>query len=511
MNKKIEPIQKNWDGYFASNPDSFMHGLNIRTADQYEKESGSWAIALLRDMARRVPAYKDFLKKNKINPAKIKTHADFLQVPPVDKENYLRKYPLAAMCWDGVLDAPIISASSGSSGIPSFWPRSQALEVETTQIFEYFLKYLYGIDKQSTLLVSGFAMGIYIGGTFTLNCSMRLSQKGYPLTIITPGLNKEEILASIERLHPFYDQIILGAYPPFVKDILEEGIRRGIRWKSKNIKLFFASEALSEELRAYLYEMIEAKPNEYYHASMNLYGTADAGVAGHETPFSIFMSKLLNENHTVRREMFGIGHAPSINQYYPPFKYFEIRNGEVLFSSAHAQIPLARYNIHDRGKIVHFDEMLALARSLGWTDREVFKAIGSSTQWRMPFIALYGRSDFAVILSGANIYPETIRHALDRSEFRKLITGKFTMLIERDRRQDGHLAIHLECKKNIRPGAAFEKRLREVVTASLLKENVEYRILYEKTKARMIPRIRFWPYADPKYFSQTIKQKWIKK
>ena len=504
-------IKKAWKKYYDASPEDFMKKMNLRSAEEYEQYGTQWTIEAFREMARRVPAYRDFLKKQKVNPAKIKTREDILHIPQMDKESYLRQYPLAAMCWDGKLRSPIISASSGSSGIPSFWPRSEILEIETTQVFELFLKYVFGIDRKSTLLISGFAMGIYVGGTFTLNCCMRIAQKGYPLTIITPGLNKEEILLAVEKLHPYFDQIILGAYPPFVKDILEEGVRRGIDWKSKNIKLFFASEALSEGLRTYLYDIIGTKRKDYYASSMNLYGTADAGIAGHETPFSVFMSKILEENPEARRKMFGIGHAPSINQFYPSFKYFEIQNGEVLFSSAHTEMPLLRYNIHDRGRIVHFNEMLEAAKGLGYSNAEVFKAIGGSSLWRMPFIALYGRTDLAVILSGANIYPETVRHALDRKELRKTITGKFTMLIERDKKENGYLSVHIECRKGIRPMAALKQQAMKIIVEMLLKENVEYRILYEKTQSRMIPKVRFWPYGDSRYFAQNIKQRWIKK
>ena len=61
----------------------------------------SKALKLFHDAANRIPAYGDFLRKQKLNPAAIKTVADFKRVPIMDKANYITQYDLAEMCWDG--------------------------------------------------------------------------------------------------------------------------------------------------------------------------------------------------------------------------------------------------------------------------------------------------------------------------------------------------------------------------------------------------------------------------
>src|ERR1700751_5472933 len=82
------------------------------------------ALKTFHQAATRVPAYKDFLDKNSINPKKIKTLSDFANVPTVTKENYLRLYPLKDLMWDGnEFNGDFISVSSGSSGEPFFWLR----------------------------------------------------------------------------------------------------------------------------------------------------------------------------------------------------------------------------------------------------------------------------------------------------------------------------------------------------------------------------------------------------
>jgi len=82
----------------------------------WEKEGQKRALALFHDAAVRVPAYKDFLKKNKIDHTKIQTWVDFQKVPLTSKKDYLRKYPLEQLCWDGKLNKPLVfTATSGST------------------------------------------------------------------------------------------------------------------------------------------------------------------------------------------------------------------------------------------------------------------------------------------------------------------------------------------------------------------------------------------------------------
>ena len=48
------------------------------------------ALSVFKTAAKNVPAYSTFLKKNNINPAKIKNIEDFNLVPVVDKKSYIQ-------------------------------------------------------------------------------------------------------------------------------------------------------------------------------------------------------------------------------------------------------------------------------------------------------------------------------------------------------------------------------------------------------------------------------------
>ncbi len=507
--KTLLPFDKGWDGFYNFDIGQLAQKFTTFPPEFFEKQGRGTALALFHQMTERVPAYQNFLKKNKITPKKIKKFEDLQNIPWIDKRNYLKQYPLPDLCWDGEVKAPIISASSGSSGQASFWPRSTNTEIETTYIYELFLKHFFNIDKYPTLLICGFSMGIYVGGTFTLNCCMRLAQKGYPLTIVTPGVNQKEILEVLERLGPHFEQIILGGYPPFLRDILDEAERRGIKLKKKKLKLFFASESLSEKLRKYIYDKAGVKDSDYLSSSMNLYGTADAAIAGHESPLSIFVRQLFSGDSKRCKEFFGTSYVPSLNLYYPFLKFMQIEKEEILFSAPNNEIPLLRYNIHDRGNIIPFMEMLEIAKSFGYSKKDLEKIIGKPLLWRLPHVYLYGRSDFTVTIYGLNVYPEHIKAALETDGLKDLTTGKFVMETKnRKKDQSQYLLVHIEMGGGIKPTKALEKKCQKTIVKTLKKVNLEYNHLHQAIKTKADPEIDLCERGNKKYFSAATKQKW---
>ena len=84
------------------------------------------------------------------------------------------------------------------------------------------------------------------------------------------------------------------------------------------------------------------------YSSASLYGTADAGVLGNETPLSIFIRRFLAEHPEAARQLFGESRLPTLVQYDPISRYFETKEGTLLFTGDNG-IPLIRYHISDEG------------------------------------------------------------------------------------------------------------------------------------------------------------------
>jgi phenylacetate-CoA ligase len=124
-----------------NNIEKLIKDLRTRPESYWLKRGELKVLKLFSEMSHRVPAYKDFLRKNKINPEKIKNAEDLKSVPPVDKNNYLKAYPLEKLCWDGKLKEKrwVISSTSGTTGEPFYFPREDSQDQQyalSAEIYE---------------------------------------------------------------------------------------------------------------------------------------------------------------------------------------------------------------------------------------------------------------------------------------------------------------------------------------------------------------------------------------
>ena len=279
---------------------SFKYSFPLTDAKAWEnalktKKESYWLargkkmqFALFHDMAKRVPAYKHFLKKNRIDPKRIRTHDDLATVPAIDKDNYLRKYNLAQLSWDGKLsdEYHVISSTSGSSGEPFYFPRTTLQDEQYALLAELYLRTNFQIHKKRTLYINAFPLGVWIGGLFTYAAVATVGARGtYPLSLINPGINITGVLRAVKKFSKEYDQIIIASYGPFLKDILDEGTKEGIKWSNLNVGFIFSAEGFSDSFREHI--LTHTNKKNKLTASLNHYGTVDLGTMSHETPLAI--------------------------------------------------------------------------------------------------------------------------------------------------------------------------------------------------------------------------------
>lgn len=489
--------------------------LNLRT-----KPEGFWiekgearALKLFRLMAERVPAYKDFLRKNKVNPELIRSIEDFKKIPTIDKYNYLKVYPLEKLCWDGKLREKhwTISTTSGSTGEPFYFPREIEQDWQYAIYADLYFRTNFQVDKKSTLYVVGFPMGAWIGGVFTFEAIRLLAEaKGYKLSVITPGIHKEEIIKAVKRLGDKFDQVIIGCYGPFLKDALDDGERMGLRWKDYNLKFIFSAEAFSEGFRDYVLKIAGIRGNDVYSATLNHYGTVDLGTMSYETPLAILARRIAVKRKRIYERLFGETiKLPTFTQYIPELFYFEEVSGG-LVCSAFSGLPLVRYDLKDHGGVLTLGQVLKSFSEEGADLIASAKEVGiSDNVWRIPFVYVYERSDFSISFYAFQIYPETIRRALQRKYLDRKVTGKFTMLTKYDQTQSQYIEINIEMKAEVRKSRDLEEKLQKVVVENLLKESSEYRETFGNIGQRALPKIVLWPYEYPEYFKPGTKQRWV--
>ncbi|MEV7006570.1 phenylacetate--CoA ligase family protein [Streptosporangium sp. NPDC051022] len=454
------------------------------------------AVELFHRVAASVPAYGAFLKSQDVDAGRVRTFDDFVRLPLTTKDNYTRRYPLPELCRDGMV-GDMIAVSSGSTGTPSFWARSAADEQVIAERFEQIFRDAFGAAERRTLAVVCFALGTWVGGLFTLACCRHLAARGYPITCVAPGGDKREILRVIPELAPHFDQVVLLGYPPFLKDVVDAGVAEGVPWADYSIKLVTAGEVFSEQWRTLVAERAGMADPALDTAS--LYGTADAGVLGNETPLSIRVRRFLAENPEVAKELFGESRLPTLVQYDPHVRFFEEHDGTLLFSGDNG-IPLVRYHIADEGGLIPHDRMLAFLRENG------FRPTGDGPA--LPFAYVFGRSHFTVSYYGANVYPENISVGLEQPEVNALVTGKFVLEVAEDEERDRRLAVTVELAPGVRGSDETVRLVGHSVLAQLRRLNSEFAAYVPP--ARQLPAVRLRETGDPEYFPPGAKHRYTR-
>jgi phenylacetate-CoA ligase len=480
----------------------------------WEKERAKNALALFHRAAQQVPAYKDFLKKHRVDPTKIKKWEDFQLVPPVHKKNYLRQYPLEKLLWPKALNSPLVwTATSGSTGEPFYFPRYELLDEQYASIIKSFWMNSSHGSFKPTLVIVAFGMGVWIGGLITYRGYEIAARKmGYPISILTPGINKKEIFNALRNLSPHFSQTILVGYAPFVKDILDSAHDEKIDLSKINLRLHFAAEAFNESVRDYLGRVGHIK--DIHRDTMNIYGSAEIGAMAFETPFTILTRRTATRRNSASLFSGLFGNAkrtPTLAQYDPRYIAFEALEGEVILSGNNA-IPLIRYAIGDRGGALSFKEVWDIGEE---HNAELKSSLRESKLndclSEFPLVYVYERTDFSTTLYGLQIYPEHIREALIKSPANKWLTGKFTMATSFDKKQNQFLEINLEMKSTGKEVLKKKDVIIKTIVDTLKSVNSEFRELHRFLGKRALPKVIFWPANDPTYFTPGVKQKWVKK
>jgi len=496
----------------------FKNKPNIEQQKIYSATSSYWKIRqeknnidLFQNVASRVPAYNDFLKINHIDPKKIRTSQDFLLVPQINKKNYIQKYSLKDLCWDGTIEKPLVlTATSGSTGKPSYFVRGSNLDEQySISIQKYLQASSHGYGKPILVIIC-FGMGIWIGGVITYKAYEIASNRcNFPVSIITPGINKKEIFAALKKLSPQYHQTVLVGYAPFLKDIVDQSQSEGVELKKLRVRFMFAAEAVTEEVRDYLAKAAGVK--DICRDFMNVYGSADMGAMADEDCTSILIKRLIRNSEGISNDLFSsINKTPTLAQYNPEFINFESVGGEILLTGDSA-IPLVRYSIGDNGGVYTHDELTTKLKNSGIdVSAEIVKRGLQECASQLPFVFIYERIDFSTSLYGLNIYPEWIKKAIVSSDMSHYSSGKFTMTTKYDEDNNQYLEVNIELKKNIRVSELAKRKAVHTLISHLMHSSSEYRELLHQLKDRAHPRVVFWTSEDSLYFQPGIKQKWVK-
>jgi phenylacetate-CoA ligase len=450
---------------------SMPSGVHVRSGRRH-------VLTTLKEALTRTRAYPRFLEERGVTLGRNPTFEDYEGLPVMDKDSYIKKYPLADLVLDGRLDTGYtLETSSGHSGDVYYWPRTPEEDDLFPTYLEFAFRQFYGIGEKSTLIIISLALGTWTSGEKMSQALREVAASGrYRLTVVTPGTDVTEILRIVQEISPLYEQTVLVGYPPFVKHVLDCGDAEGLDWKSYGMQLGLGGEGYSEEWRTFMAERIGRDADRDLLAVSGGYGAADLGMTvGREYPLTVLIRRLASKDGALCEALFPDG-VPNLFQYSPSRMYVEELGGELVFATR-SGIPLVRYNIHDAGGVLAFDDVLAVLSEFGHDPGTLLSGIGFSNEhvWRLPFFYCYGRSDGSVSVCGSIVHPEHLTAALCIARDTAVSGHKAEIVVDAEFRQAFH--VHLELHDDVIAGNPGElaDRYEKILLDGLREVNTEFR------------------------------------
>jgi phenylacetate-CoA ligase len=394
---------------------------------------GAWrAEANFHRAYRTVPAYRRFIDEHGGKPT-IPIDADGIPdlrvIPEMDKESYIKKYPIEQRLRGGVLPTRgvMVDESSGSSGKPTSWVRGPLERQMTKQMMR--LVYHRSVDpKDKVFILNAFALGAWATG---MNVSISLTNVSI---VKSTGPNADKIVQTMLEFGPGYRYMIVG-YPPFLKSLADD---KRIDWQKYTVDAGYGGEGISEGLRSHLLKT--------FKRVVGSYGASDLEVnMAVETDLTIRLRRALGEDERLRAALIrtDYGVTPMIFQYNPLAYYLETNDkGELVatLSRPFNISPRIRYNIHDRG---HALGHAALRRALAELGRDDIVA-GAGPVAELPLLFLYGRSDMSIEYYGAKVTPDSIREILYGMEELAPVLSTFRLISDEDANHNKRMKVAIE-------------------------------------------------------------------
>lgn len=417
------------------------------------------AAAVFYRARKTVPAYRAFLAEQSATSAQA-----FEDVPVMDKERYIKRYPLPELCQGGALPlrGAVIDESSGSTGTATNWVRGEGERYATRRLIQFSARATFGAD--SFVLLNAFALGPWATG---MNVSMSLVDRCVMKSI---GPDAKKVIATLKLLGPSHRYVITG-YPPFLKGLVESA---DLDWSKYDICAVVGGEGMSEPLRAAL--------NRCFRKTISSFGASDLEInLAVETDYSIALRQALAENTALARDLCGKHEGLPMAFQYDPLNALIESDGErnLLFTLNRLEnvSPRIRYNLHDRGIVrsrAEVDRVLA-------DHRVRIDAPGPALP--LPFILHWGRQDSAVAFYGCKITPEDLQNVILRVPELGPRVANYALHPYEDASADKRLEFWLE----LAPAVTLEATpaLERLMLEELTRINQDFR-----ESARMIPEGR---------------------
>jgi len=434
---------------------------SIDSTDRHDLH-GLGSVQIARALAERarecVPAYRHFLDELAID-----ADADFGILPTTDKANYLLPAEPDETLADNIDAVFTYFRSSGSSGRPFLWPQLKDDYRWSSRRMLDFLETTYRIHERRTLAVVGLALGSWVGGDqYSWVLKNVALETPYPFAVISPGNRHEEIIDLINHQQHTVDQFLLVICPSHIGHLRLLAEALGQPLPLNRLRFLVVGEVFPEAFRRNL--LRRSRPESGDSFMISLYGSADTGSLAVESPASISLRRLLEDDPALA-ERFGFRRPlPHLFHCTASDAYIETVSGELCVTRWQG-IPLVRYNLHDRARLLAWEPLRQEVLQLADRDRVDAADLNHlHDAWALPdLIALTGRSDDAILLGGTTITAAMLDDVMRRPALAELLTGAYRAAapFEDDRQ-------FLDLELELRPGLVVDTKQQETIGAEVV-------------------------------------------
>ncbi len=468
--------------------------------DLLEKVSEKKTLNVFRYAKENIPAYHQFLAENRVG--KIRSIQDFDEkLPCLEKENYVKKYPLLERLDQRHLpEHGMIVESSGSSGKhPTNWFRTLEEEKIIAKDIEFESRYLLG-DKEY-IVISCWTLGAW-------TTSYSFCYYFEPLGIVKNiGPDVEQVVRTLHMMGPEHNYLI-GGYPPFIKHLLDTG---KLQWKKYKIDLVVGGEGHIPGWKDYIKKKLRDDAR-----IISAYGASDleTGMAV-ETPLSQYIRELCTKNRKKTQKIFGSEEIPLFFQYNP--MRFYINNlpkvkefHTTVLTKGHVGVKV-KYNIKDFGGKYSYKDMINLMSKEFSEFPRVYAAKFKESSLKLPFLWIAGRSDDVISIDGVNMYPQQIEIALLGNKKTYRFIQSFQIAKVFNRHGEHRFLIYIQLQEGIKPSKHIEREIKDTIKKNLAKVSKAYRLGLHDDPVSFEPHLQLFEYQSGPFQSQRIKNKYIKR
>ncbi len=266
-----------------------------------------------------MPAYQKFLESS--GSAEQKNPRTFAQIPIMEKDNYIKKFPMHETMIGGRLPSSgQVDTSTGTSGKPTMWVRGKNERKSVKTLLNFAATVV--VKNKPLFFVNAFALGPWATGITTAGALVDRA------ITFNSGPDADKILDFLENFppeeYPEHCYVIAG-YPPFMKMLLEKAAERGVDLNKYPLKAVVGGEACSDQLRSMLIKQTDKDSiaRQGFDEVFSSYGASDLDInLGYESPFELQLREACRIHPEMAAELYGANEPIPMIFHYDPMNYY---------------------------------------------------------------------------------------------------------------------------------------------------------------------------------------------